>query len=214
MNKMQWYRAGGYFIAFIILALFLFNAGVVAIDTAGAQFLVDHRIAALTNTMKAVTYLGDWEVVVPFLVVAVYVALRHKNTLLKNQLFSVIASALLYVVIIFFLKDLFGKIRPPVMDQLASEASFSFPSGHVSGAMVIAGVSLLFTQYMQSAWQNRAVVFGSILVILVSFSRLYLGVHWLSDVLGSILLGMVWITITPLVIEALYPQQNSGQPMK
>lgn len=91
------------------------------------------------------------------------------------------------------LKALIGRARPPAEFQLGQVSGDSFPSGHAAGAAVVAVlVSLLCAR-----WWARAAVW--IWAVAVMVSRLYLGVHWLSDVLAGAVLGAVvgvvcWVT--------------------
>lgn len=97
--------------------------------------------------------------------------------------------------IIQALKDIIRSPRPT--NGIVPESGFSFPSGHATSTMVFFGMLTYF------AWQQgkstKAKALSSTLYIaieaLVGFSRVYLNVHWLSDILGGYLLGAFWLTL-------------------
>ena len=92
------------------------------------------------------------------------------------------------------LKELFHQARP--INALILENDFSYPSGHVLMTVVFFGL-LVFMNWdnLQKKGKMWAISFYILLVGIVSFSRLYLNVHWLSDVIGSIFLGLFWVSI-------------------
>ena len=91
------------------------------------------------------------------------------------------------------LKQLFAKSRPELWPRLISEHSYSFPSGHAVGAVVLyGGLAYLLTQ----RWPYQATwIYGitTILIGAIGFSRLYLGVHWPTDVIAGYLVGGLWL---------------------
>jgi undecaprenyl-diphosphatase len=100
-------------------------------------------------------------------------------------------------------KELFQSIRPTNM--LIPETGYSFPSGHVTGSVVFFGV---LTYLAWKHWESKKVKaatsgFYVALVVLVGFDRIYLNVHWFSDVVGAALLGAVVLTFAILVFRYL-----------
>jgi len=94
--------------------------------------------------------------------------------------------------IVTVVKALVHSERP--LDSVIQESGFSFPSGHVTSTVVFFG---LLTFFVWQRWKGPmartfSVVFYVVLEFLVGFSRVYLNVHWLSDVLGGYLLGVFW----------------------
>jgi len=94
------------------------------------------------------------------------------------------------------LKALFTRPRPSFVDPLLSESGYSFPSGHAMLSLVVYGVLAYFVVLDLRTWRARiAVVFGTtLLVLLVGFSRMYLGVHYFSDVVAGYAAGGVWLS--------------------
>ncbi|MCP4128863.1 MAG: phosphatase PAP2 family protein [Gammaproteobacteria bacterium] len=84
--------------------------------------------------------------------------------------------------------------RPP--NQVPGLGPYSFPSGHTLRAVVLFGfLAVIIARSMRERWRWLPYGLAGLMIILVAISRLYLGVHWLSDILGSITLGMLWVAI-------------------
>lgn len=140
----------------------------------------------LTSGLKAVTTLGDTPVMILLtLVLALYLLYRRK----REKGFFAIAVMFSSALFIFLLKELFHRARP--LHGLVFEESFSFPSGHATISVVFFGLLVFF---FHTAIPNRAkrwafIVASVFLILLIGFSRIYLNVHWVSDVLAGYLLG-------------------------
>ena len=95
------------------------------------------------------------------------------------------------------LKAAVDRTRPFFPDAVATETSSSFPSGHTMGATVLAASLLLLAWPALSArLRPPAVVLAALAVTAVAASRVLLGVHYLSDVVGAVLAGLVWVALS------------------
>lgn len=146
----------------------------------------------LDVVMRVLTHAGDsWFLFLVALACAIFLVLRYQR---KRE-----AAVLLFVysfsyLLDYSLKHLFQRTRPQLWEILvARPSSYSFPSGHAMSSMAVYGLTaLLLTRiYPQQRWPLRTG--AAILVSLIGFSRVYLGVHWPSDVLGGFLLGSALI---------------------
>jgi membrane-associated phospholipid phosphatase len=108
------------------------------------------------------------------------------------------------------LKAVVDRPRPPLQWQLVLETDPSFPSGHVTGTAALLGITAVCVGMGRNrtvrAWLAGGVVTG---VLVIAASRLYLGVHWLTDVSAGAILAAVFVTIGTTVFAALH--DRSGQ---
>ncbi|MEU9081950.1 phosphatase PAP2 family protein [Streptomyces sp. NPDC048357] len=103
----------------------------------------------------------------------------------------------------FLTKSVVERARPHLPDPVAHAPGFSFPSGHAMTAMVSCAVLLLvLLPLVPPAWRPLPWALAVTSVLGVGYTRVALGVHWVSDVVGGWLLGLVVVTATTLVFEA------------
>jgi membrane-associated phospholipid phosphatase len=165
--------------------------------------------ATLVTVVKAVTWLGSdgvlWTVVGAG---AIILALR-KRWRLAIYLLITGAGAL---VLDPTLKSLVGRLRPVVAHSIAHGTGDSFPSGHSLGSIVCYGAILLvFLPAARGRWRTAFITVIVALVALIGISRILLGVHYLSDVIGAWALGITWLGVTTFAFEVT--RQAAGQPV-
>ena len=95
-------------------------------------------------------------------------------------------------------KQLFGRVRPALWPSLAPEKTFSFPSGHAMGSMAL--VAALVVLSWPTRWRWPVLILGSLFVLLVSLSRIYLGVHYPSDILAGWSASLAWVVGLSMVL--------------
>jgi undecaprenyl-diphosphatase len=180
----------------VLLPLLLF--GLIAEDVLEReQFFFDaplllyfHRIAnpAMNAVMVTFSRLGyQWGVVpVDIAVIVLLLYLRRQRDTLFFGL-SVGGGGILNQVA----KTMFGRERPTFWESIAPEPTLSFPSGHAMGSMalVVALVVLLWP----TRWRLHALILGIFFVVMVGLSRVYLGVHYPSDVLAGWAASLAWV---------------------
>jgi membrane-associated phospholipid phosphatase len=102
------------------------------------------------------------------------------------------------------LKETFGRVRPAFENGGATYDSLSFPSGHSSGIATLVTIALVLAWPRLMGRQRRlALAAGAALVVLVGLTRMWLGVHFLSDVLGGWAFGAAWTLLVALAFDAL-----------
>jgi membrane protein DedA with SNARE-associated domain/membrane-associated phospholipid phosphatase len=172
----------------------------VSFDLAVANTLHDLATPALTTFFVFVTALGSLETIALVgLVGAVVFGIRRQWLHLTTWLVAVAGSAGLNQL----LKALFERPRPYFEHPLLLETSYSFPSGHAMESLVLYGMLAYFGVLAVRTWRTRtAIVFGAtLLVLLIGFSRMYLGVHYFSDVVAGYAAGGVWLSTCITALE-------------
>jgi len=150
----------------------------------------------------AVTTLGDFEVLLGVgLGMLVLLVCRRYFRMATAWIITLLGAAILNVI----LKDMIGRARPTFVDPIIVPGGLSFPSGHSMNGMVGYGMlAYLLTLIARKRWQRRAVVAVlAVLVISIGFSRMYLGAHWFSDVIGGWSMAAVWLTLCIGVCESV-----------
>ena len=168
----------------LLAAAYVFDWGVADFDLSFGESLVSRATPAGKTIFRAVTVLGNTYFVAPF---SVFVGLVF---ILKKQWQRAVIFALAIsgsMLLNGLLKLFFARLRPAYPQAPHTMTSFSFPSGHAMIAVLMFGilVYLLMPLIKQKAARAVLLVGAIVLTLLVGFSRLYLGVHYLSDVLAG-----------------------------
>jgi len=173
----------------------------VQIDLAVSQFLQAHAEPPFTAAMLVVSLAGSYLIVGVSLFIGGVLTWRHRWYDLSMLVLAVGGGELINLV----LKALFARERPAFPDPLQTLTSPSFPSGHAMASMIFYGliVYLIVRRVRVWHWRVLAAITGAVLIILIGFSRIYLGVHYLSDVLGGYAAGFVWLVFTITGVETL-----------
>jgi len=95
-------------------------------------------------------------------------------------------------------KQSFERIRPALWLSIAPETTYSFPSGHAMGSMALAAALVVLA--WPTRWRQVTLIVGSLFVLLVGLSRVYLGVHYPSDILAGWTASLAWVTGVSLVL--------------
>jgi len=202
----------------IIFATMTFTLGAISEDIrnhepltlADAQFstwLHSHTLPLLTSAMFVVTSLGSSLIASCIAVVfGLYLIRRRRFYWLAAFLSSVYGGMLLNRI----LKYVFQRPRPHFDDPLLSLSSYSFPSGHTMTATVVFGVLAAYLFATTQNWRRRVVIVlvASFLILLVGFSRIYLGVHYLSDLLGAMAEGLAWLALCLTVVYSFWRRRH------
>ena len=184
------------------------NRGLVQdVDDWFHALMVDLRVTPLVWVAKALAFAGsvwlNWPIRV---VVMVLLAVKRRWLQLTAFLLAVATSEPL----IGILKEVYDRPRP--LGGLYATHSFSFPSGHaIAGAVTAVGIVIVLLPPgpRRWRWEIQAAVFAG----LMALSRTYLGVHWLSDVVGGTLLGVTLAVGWPAVLQEVRERRRAGAPV-
>lgn len=156
----------------------------------------------LDGPMRAVTALGYYYLVLPALLIAVGLFLRHERRLSALLLLVATVGSLLLTTV---LKAVFERARPELVDSGYSASFYSFPSGHATIAVGFYGTLTLLVAYnLRGVWRWAVTAAGALLVLLIGFSRLYLGVHYPTDILAGYLSALLWVLTVGTVLFGLH----------
>ncbi|WP_437326598.1 phosphatase PAP2 family protein [Sorangium sp. So ce381] len=187
---------------------------IVGVDLALARALHASSSSAGVAALRAFTLLGTfWALALLAVVVAAALLRRGRRVLAVGWLFALAGGGLLNTA----LKALFTRPRPTFADPLAVAAGWSFPSGHSMGTFVAFGMlsylGLLFLRTLRARLALVALALGW--TVAMGFSRMYLGVHYLSDVLAGFAAGTVWLAVCISGIEVARrrPARIDGQSL-
>ncbi|HKP98959.1 MAG TPA: alkaline phosphatase family protein [Actinomycetes bacterium] len=162
------------------------------VDRPTASFVAAHREGWLTGVMRLVTDLGAAAVLVPLVLVAGLVWRWRRGTWRPLALLAGAAAGAWVVQVT--VKQLVERPRPPVGLALSQVSGFAFPSGHATDAAAVYGMlAILIAGSTRRAVRVATWAGAAAMVVLVGLSRVYLGVHWLSDVVAGVALGGAWL---------------------
>ena len=173
-----------------------------AFDEAALRWIGNHHSPALDDAMLEITALGTSAVVIMIVGVAgLFLSLtRHKYSALL-LLVATVGGTLLDTV----LKLKFGRPRPHVFAWGTHAAMSSFPSGHaMSATIVYSTVAYLAARLQKRMWARWAtMLLAAVIIVMIAISRMYLGVHYPSDVLAGAIVGLSWAAFCMATLEAI-----------
>jgi membrane-associated phospholipid phosphatase len=172
---------------------------IVSLDGAVAVWLHSHATGFATDVLRAVTQLGGATVLLAVTIVAALVLLLKRR---------IAHAALMGAALVggeglnMALKAAFERPRPSFSEPLATAAGYSFPSGHAMVALTVYGALAFVTATRVKSRRAQVLipVAAAVLVLAVGFSRLYLGVHYVSDVLAAYGAGIAWLMLCGLTL--------------
>ena len=182
-----------------------------AFDDAVLTWIGQHRSTALEPIILEITFLGTGTVVTAIVAVAAMFLwlTRHKYSA-SLLLISTIGG----IVLNNLLKVGFDRPRPRVFEWGSQALSSSFPSGHAMSAAVVYGTVAYLAARLQKRHWHRAVTLlvAGLLILMIGATRLYLGVHYPSDVLAGIIIGLAWAAFCMATLEAIQVYARKREP--
>ncbi|WP_432845692.1 phosphatase PAP2 family protein [Amycolatopsis sp. CA-161197] len=177
------------------------------------SWVVAHRSAAVVSFAAALTSTASSAFAVPAVFVAALALTRGSLGPRLTRAALVTGVVGLGVLCRFGLSALIARPRPPETDWAVAASGQSFPSGHTSDAILAAGVlAWLAAQRLRDRPVLRAAlwVIAGTYVVAIAWTRVYLGVHWPTDVIGSIAFGTAWLCGALVARRTLLPGGRSG----
>lgn len=197
-------------IGFALLAWQVARLGpVTAFDQPLALWLQSHRTSALTDALLTVTHIhAPGGIAAGAAALAIYLYLKRDHYWLLAVLLAMPAGMCLNSL----LKLAFARQRPVFDEPLLHLATFSFPSGHAAYSTMLYGLLAAYVAHRVDHWRWRlaSLLACAALVALIAFSRLYLGAHFLTDVLAGIFEGVAWLALVWMAVTTLRRRRRPG----
>jgi undecaprenyl-diphosphatase len=164
--------------------------------------------------MAFITYMGNTNVIaVSFLIIVILLIIIKKWRYMYSLIISISGS----IIFVILIKIIIGRQRPPIENALIIMEDFSFPSGHSYMAVAFYGLIIYFIFDMLKNNNIKYLILaaGIIFILTLGFSRLYLGVHWPSDVFAGFAAAIALIAAIITIIEIkerFQPAEKSVTP--
>lgn len=199
-------------VSFLALSGFVLAEPGLSFDRKAHDYVETIRSHSLTNVMEIITFFGSQMFLLPAYMVlaALYLANRKQRSAVNILVIGITSTILL-----FLLKEFFKRPRP--LDQLISGVKgFSYPSGHSFSSLTFFGLVVYYILKMKlsPAIKYLAAATLFVLVSAIGFSRIYLGVHYASDVAAGFILSVLWLLLSLFFITRIREKMsvNSSQP--
>lgn len=196
------------FISIIILGFWSWEK-VTVVDYQLSQYFYQLHSPLLNTIMTGITHIGDLvtQTAVTVLIVSVLFMLKKWRTAIWYGLTVLIGAGILNAII----KGIYERARPSQIQPLVEIGGYSFPSGHSMGSVIVyGGLLFLILRSLRSAQLKFIVsLLISFLVLGIGVSRIYLGVHFLTDVLGGFSLGFAWLCISIALFGLKYTSKET-----
>jgi membrane-associated phospholipid phosphatase len=198
----------GFLVAMGATVLFFEVADEIGVDDELAAFdvelsaaLHEHVSRETLQAFAVITHLGDTNLMIAIGVIVFAYLFKYRDRLVALAwAVATISGGLMNRL----LKIIFERSRPVHDHGLVIETSWSFPSGHAAGSMLMYGLlAYLLVRYTKAALHIPIALAGITLIILVGSSRVILQVHYLSDVLAGYMAATVWVAICIAALEAI-----------
>ena len=166
--------------------------GSTAFDRSITSWLVDHRASWLTTVARALSTVGSQKVLVPLVAVVAIVLIARRTGRTAVLLVVLWAGA---IELYSLAKHVVGRPRPPMHLWLTSVSSTAFPSGHATQSLsTYAALALVAAAFLPRT-RRPALALAAAVAAGVGWSRVYLGVHWATDVLAGWLAAACWVAL-------------------
>jgi membrane-associated phospholipid phosphatase len=196
-------------VVFITIAKMVFEGKTQNFDNRSLVFIAGYVTNINTNVMQSFTFLGTHTFLIPAnLLLTAWFLFIKKRRWYSITIPSVALSSLL---LMFILKLIFHRDRP-VGPLLQAAKGFSFPSGHALMSVTFYGLLVLIVwQHIKQTWLKWTLsAFLTLLILAIGLSRIYLRVHYASDVLAGFAVGLVWLLLSLWILSKVekYSKRN------
>ncbi|HKM28441.1 MAG TPA: phosphatase PAP2 family protein [Anaerovoracaceae bacterium] len=204
--KNRLFIIGGALLCFAFIAYLVTSRDVLGFDTIIREWFYGLRGPVQNALLIFITYLGNWQSVV----VVCLMLLGTNGTRIKYGVPTAI-TAVCSTVTYKLVKMAFARPRPDLAVRIIEQGGFSFPSGHSMNSLVVYGLLIyLVGRYCKDEKKAKVLTtFLTVLIALIGLSRIYVGVHYPTDVLGGWSLGLAVLMIAIIIIEKIKGESNT-----
>ena len=175
-------------------------------DTSIEQILVAARTPFGVRAFSLLTELGGGAVVIVIAILASFLLWRKGYLEYAIGLFVSVGGAIIASEIV---KRLVERTRPPLEWHAIVETGYSFPSNHTTAAAALYGfLAYAAWKCVPERWRAALMILFSTIILLVGFSRLYLGVHYPSDVLAGFIFGAIFVFVGARVAQIFQTRRS------
>jgi membrane-associated phospholipid phosphatase len=181
----------------------------VALDLGVERWFHAHQTPWLNRILSSISRVHGWRGITAATILLLLYLLWHRNWRWVTTVICAVPGGMLFDAI---LKMAFHRARPTLSELTFVLHTYSFPSGHVMAATLFYGVAAAYltTRLVAWRWEFLAALVACFLVAVVAFSRVYLGVHFLSDVLAAAAAGATWLALCLMAADTLWYRR--GRP--
>lgn len=199
-KKIRLMIIGGAIICFAYIAYMVSANDVLAFDTVIREWAYSRRCPWLNRILITITYMGNWQSIT-VLALALLILPKTRRTIGLPFAVTSISSTVCYKLV----KECFQRPRPDLAVRIIEQGGYSFPSGHSMNGLVCFGMLIyLIRRYCRNKkTANVLTVLLVLLVILIGCSRVYVGVHFPTDILGGWSLGLAFLMTAILIFEKI-----------
>lgn len=200
----------GLLAAFLVLTFFVVTSKTSKIDEAAFNLLIKLKCKPVTTILYVITKIGSSLGVVIVLLISLIPFIKEKK--LKDFKY-VLINTMLGVLLMKGIKEIIKRTRPSW--KWIKEGGYSYPSGHTISAVLLYGTLLLIVRKnVHGKLRKPLIIFLSIMMFLMPISRIYFGVHYLTDVLASLMLGTIILIITNIIMDKEYCIHDKNKDRK
>lgn len=192
---------------FFTVARFIENGKIESFDLAIIQFVQGLEAPWLTNVFKTFTSIGSWYVVVPITLIVCFLLFFVYKYRQQAYLF---AFSIVSTIALNELLKLYFKRDRPELYRIMNAGGYSFPSGHTMMAFSLYGmITYICWRNIKTAGARVALlIVATLMAFMIAISRIYVGVHYPSDIVGGIAASTFWVTIIIVIYSAIRERQK------
>ncbi len=197
-------------LGFIVVTYFVVTERVLPFDENIIKIVLTFEHPIVTKGMLMMSFIGNtWPVIIiSFIFILIIYKVYRKRHEVTLFIFVLIGSTVLNQLLKYWLKR-----ERPVFDPIVTESGFSYPSGHSMAALSLYGIiTFLFWRHIPTSLGRKLLIaFTAFMILSIGFSRIYLRVHFPTDVIGAYLLSGFWLFITIWFYQYLQEKQYNEQ---